>query len=251
MLKTVIVDDETENIDLLKLDLSAHADQIQVVDTFNDPFVALQFLKENKIDLLFLDISMPQMTGFEMLEKLEKYDFDVVFVTAYDGYALKAFEFCAIDYLLKPISVEKLDRAIERLLQKNKKMVDTTNLEMLLANMKGAFATRKKIAVPTFEGLEFLETEDILYVEADGAYSRIFLANNEKILVSKTLKDIENLLKVDNFARVHQSHIVNFLHVKRYIKGEGGTLILNNGKALQVSRANKVKLMNMVKFQKN
>lgn len=249
MLKAILIDDEQECLDVLEMELNSFCPDVQVVAKCLSGEEGIENIKNLKPELVFLDISMPKMSGFDMLAKLDKYNFDVVFVTAYDSFALTAFEFCAIDYLLKPVSPDKLIRAIERFNEKHKKTINLQNLEMLLANMRGSFGTRKNIAVPTLEGLEFIATDDILYAEADGAYAWIYLANKEKIIISRTLKDLEVLLNTDNFARIHQSYIVNFKHVKRYIKGEGGTLVLNNGQQLQVSRANKVKLMNLVKFQ--
>jgi two-component system, LytTR family, response regulator len=249
MPKSILIDDEQECLDVLEMELNVYCPEVQVMAKCLSGETGIENIKNLRPELVFLDISMPSMSGFEMLSRLDKYDFDVVFVTAFDSFALTAFEFCAIDYLLKPVSADKLIRAIERFNEKHKKTVNLQNLEMLLANMRGNYGTRKNIAVPTLEGLEFVATDDILYAEADGAYAWIYLSNKEKIIISRTLKDLEGLLKADNFARVHQSHIVNFKHVKRYIKGEGGTLVLNNGQQLQVSRANKVKLMNLVKFQ--
>jgi two-component system, LytTR family, response regulator len=161
---------------------------------------------------------------------------------------LTAFDFCAIDYLLKPVSKDKLIRAVDKVRATQNKQVDLGNLELLLANMRGGGVQQMpNIAVPTPEGLEFVLVNEILYAEADSNYSRIYLQNKEKILMSKTLKELETLLSNHPFVRIHQSYLVNLGHIKKYVKGEGGYVILNNGTTLQVSRANRIKLMDLVR----
>ncbi|MFN3852664.1 MAG: LytR/AlgR family response regulator transcription factor [Spirosomataceae bacterium] len=249
MIKTILIDDEQECLDVLEMELKSYCSDILIHSKCLSGEEGIRAIGQFNPELVFLDISMPSMNGFEMLSKLEKYNFDVIFVTAYDSFALTAFEFCAIDYLLKPVLPEKLIRAVERVREKHKKPINLQSLELLLANMRAGVQVRKTVAVPTVEGLEFIATDDIMYIEADSSYTWINLVNQEKIIVSRTLKDIELLLKGQNFARIHQSYLVNLQHVKRYVKGDNGTLVMNNGKLLQVSRANKMKLMNLVKFQ--
>ncbi|MCU0323771.1 MAG: LytTR family DNA-binding domain-containing protein [Spirosomaceae bacterium] len=249
MIKTILIDDEQECLDVLEMELKSYCSDILILSKCLSGEEGIRAIGQFNPELVFLDISMPNMNGFAMLSKLEKYNFDVIFVTAYDSFALTAFEFCAIDYLLKPVLTEKLIRAVERVREKHKKPINVHSLELLLANMRAGVQVRKTVAVPTVEGLEFIATDDIIYIEADSSYTWINLVNQEKIIVSRTLKDIELLLKGQNFARIHQSYLVNLQHVKRYVKGDNGTLVMNNGKLLQVSRANKVKLMNLVKLQ--
>lgn len=247
MLTAILIDDEKGCLDTLEIELQTYCTDVKVLAKFQSAEKALEILETIRPDMVFLDISMPQMNGFDFLLKIPKINFEVIFCTAYDAYALTAFEFCAIDYLLKPVSKDKLIRAVDKVRQKQSKQVDLQNLELLLANMRGGIHHKPNVAVPTAEGLEFISINDIIYAEADGNYSRIMMGNKEKILISRTLKDLEMLLSNHPFVRIHQSYLVNLTHIKKYIKGEGGYVVMNNGANLQVSRANRMKLMDLVR----
>jgi two-component system, LytTR family, response regulator len=248
MISAILVDDESECLDVLEAELIKNCPDFQVIGKFENPEKALSVIENTKFDVLFLDISMPVLNGFELLKKVQNIDFEVVFVTAYDNFALKAFEFCAVDYLVKPTSKESLLRATEKIRNKQKSLNMQQNIQLLLANMQKDLMKRQQVAVPTFEGLEFLNTNQIVYAKADGNYTLILLQNKEKILISKTLKEFEGILNDSNFARIHYSYLVNLDHVKKYIKGETGSVVLNDGTVLQVSRANKAKLMGLVRL---
>lgn len=248
MISVVLVDDETECLDVLEADLQRLCPDFQILQKFDNPLEALQFINQNHIDALFLDISMPLLNGFDLLKQVPNIDFDVVFVTAYDNFALKAFEFCAVDYLVKPTTKESIIRAADRIRNKHKNLNMKQNIALLLANMQKDIQKRQQVAIPTFEGLEFVNMQHISYAKADGNYTTIVLQNQEKIMISKTLKEFEGILNDSTFARIHNSYLVNLEHVKKYLKGEAGSVVLNDGTTLQVSRANKTKLMSMVKF---
>ena len=248
MISAILVDDEIECLDVLEAELLQYCPDIHVIAKFSNPPEAQKFIENTNFDVLFLDISMPKMNGFELLRQVKVTDFSVVFVTAYDSFALTAFDFCAVDYLVKPTSKESLLRAAERLREKRKTTIDQQNIALLLANMQNGLKNRQNIAVSTIEGLEFIAVQQISHAEADGNYTRIHLINNEKILITKTLKDLEGLLGNQDFSRIHNSFLVNMQHVKKYVKGDIGMVVMNDGTTLQVSRANKVKLMNMAKF---
>ena len=244
----ILIDDEKGCLESLEIDLQTYCPDVKVLAKCQSAEKALEVLAAITPDMIFLDISMPQMNAFDFLLKVPKINFEIIFCTAYDAFALTAFDFCAIDYLLKPVGKDKLIRAVDKVRIKQNKQVDLGSLELLLANMRGGGIHQlPNIAVPTAEGLEFVAVNEILYAEADGNYSRIFLQNKEKILISKTLKDLENLLSNHPFVRIHQSFLVNLGHIKKYIKGEGGYVVLNNGVSLQVSRANRIKLMDLVR----
>jgi two-component system, LytTR family, response regulator len=244
----ILIDDEKGCLDTLEIELKTYCPDVQVLAKCQSGENALEVLENIKPDMIFLDISMPVMNAFDFLLKVPKINFEIIFCTAYDAFALTAFDFCAIDYLLKPVSKDKLIRAVDKVRATQNKQVDLGNLELLLANMRGGGVQQMpNIAVPTPEGLEFVLVNDILYAEADSNYSRIYLQNKEKILMSKTLKDLETLLSNHPFVRIHQSYLVNLGHIKKYVKGEGGYVILNNGTTLQVSRANRIKLMDLVR----
>lgn len=247
MLTAILIDDEKGCLDSLEIELETYCPDVKVLAKCQSAEKALDVLQTLKPDMIFLDISMPQMNGFDLLLKIPKINFEVIFCTAYDAFALTAFDFCAIDYLLKPVAKEKLIRAVDKVRAKQTKQVDLQNLDLLLANMRGGIHHRPNIAVPTIDGLEFIAVNDIVYVEADGNYSRIWLANKEKILVSRTLKELETLLSSHHFVRIHQSYLINFTRIKKYVKGEGGYVVMDNGVSLQVSRANRMKLMDLVR----
>lgn len=248
MISVILVDDESECLDVLEAELNKSCPDFQVMAKFDNPEKALIFIKNNHFDVLFLDISMPIINGFELLTQLQTIDFEVVFVTAYDNYALKAFEFCAVDYLVKPTSKESILRAAERLRDKQKRTNMQQNIKLLLANMQKSTQKTQQVAIPTTEGLEFVNMTHIIYAKADGNYTTILLENKEKIIISKTLKEFEGILNDSVFARIHNSYLVNLGHVRKYIKGDTGWVVLNDGTTLQVSRANKAKLMNLGKF---
>ncbi len=247
MLTAILIDDEKGCLDTLEIELNTYCPDVKVLAKCQSAEKALEELETLIPDMIFLDISMPQINGFDFLLKIPKINFEVIFCTAYDAFALTAFEFCAIDYLLKPVSKDKLIRAVDKVRQKQHKQVDLQNLDLLLANMRGGVHHKPNIAVPTAEGLEFIAINDIVYAEADGNYSRIYMNNKEKTLISRTLKDLESLLSNHSFVRIHQSYLVNLAYIKKYVKGEGGYVVMNNGISLQVSRANRIKLMDLVR----
>lgn len=247
MLTAILIDDEKGCLETLEIELQTYCPNVKVLAKCQSAEKALEVLETFVPDMIFLDISMPQINGFDFLLKIPKINFEVIFCTAYDAFALTAFDFCAIDYLLKPVSKEKLTRAVDKVRLKQHKQVDLQNLELLLANMRGGIHHKPNVAVPTPEGLEFISITDIMYAEADGNYSRIFMMNKEKLLISRTLKDLESLLSNHPFVRIHQSYLVNLAYIKKYVKGEGGYVIMNNGTSLQVSRANRIKLMDLVR----
>ncbi len=239
LLKTVLIDDEMDCTNSLSIELEAYCPDIQVVAIFNLPDEAILFFQKEQPDVVFLDIEMDIMTGFDFLNKLKNITFDVVFVTAHDNYAVKAFEYCAIDYLVKPILKYRLIEAVEKI--KKKRLSNTSNLPNI-GLLQGAMLPT--IPIPTSDGLEFIRADEIVYIEADGNYSHIFMKNpKEKYYVSKSLKEIESLLINRNFLRPHNSFIVNCLYIKKHVRGAGGYLIMSNGQSIDVSRANKEKVV--------
>ena len=241
-LKAVLVDDEEHCIETLKWQLERHCPSVQVVKTFKSPVECLKFLMYNDIDLLFLDIEMPVLNGFDLLNALPKKDFALIFTTAYDEFAIKAIKQRAIDYLLKPIDRTELEKAVQ-LAVENKR-----DLELRLAELMKDMEMEsiEKFAIPTREGVELVNTSEIVRCESDSNYTHIYLANGKKYMVSKTLKEIEEQLLNESFVRVHQSHLVNMSHVMKYIKGTSGYLILNDGSEVPVSRRKKNDFMEKI-----
>lgn len=249
-MKVIIIDDEPDNVALLALQLARHCRQVEVVGQFTDSPSALLAVPTLHPDLLFLDIEMPMFNGFQLLEKLGNITFQVVFVTAYDQYAVQAFRFAALDYLLKPVDTVDLVKAVQRAEQARPHNGSTAasgwpeQFELLQAHYsKSGSAPPARIALPHANGLTFVETSQILYAESDSNYTNFVLANGEKYLVSKTLGDVQDMLESRNFLRVHRQYIVNLDHIKRLVRGEGTYLVLNNGTSIPVSRQQKDRLL--------
>lgn len=244
MIRTVIIDDEPHATKSLEILLSEDCPQVQVIASFNHPAEALVFLRSNQIDLVFLDIDMPFMNGFELLNRLAPINFDIIFVTAYDQYAIKAFKFSAFDYLLKPVDEVELINSVRKLENKSKKSTQNSNFEHLLEVFKSGQTSVKRIALPTLEGFEFVEVEKIIRCESDSNYTKIFLQNLPMMLVSRTLKEIEEILSDLPFIRVHNSHIIAKNHVKKYVKADGGYILMIDNAEIPISRARKEEVIN-------
>jgi len=192
ILKAIIVDDEQHCIDTLQWLIEKYSETVEIVNMFKSPVNAVKFLQENTVDIVFLDIEMPEMNGFDLLRKVKKVEFDVIFTTAYDEFALKAFQASAIDYLLKPIDKEALVSAVNKVKEKKKPSLLPEQIEILYDSLNTKKQYKERIAVPTQEGLYFVKSKEILYCISDSNYTHIHLIDNKKILVSKTLKEIEN-----------------------------------------------------------
>jgi len=244
-IKVLIIDDENNSIEALCYELNEFKDYIIVIDKCSSGKEGIDSIGKNNPNLVFLDIEMPGMNGFEMLEKIENINFDIVFTTAYDKFALKAFEISAMDYLLKPINNSDLKKVINKVKKRLDEPVIQKQLELLFEFMKNKNPDFPTIALPTMDTLEFVEIKDIVNCVSDSNYTYIYIKDGNKFYVSKTLKDVEKMLKGHNFVRVHHSHLVNILYIKRYIKGRGGELVLKNGDIIPVSRNKKEDLMKL------
>jgi two-component system LytT family response regulator len=240
MIRTVILDDEKHCIESLRLDLTKYCPEVDIVAACTSSKEGLQAIKKHKPDLVFLDIEMPWMNGFELLDLLQPVDFDVIFVTAYDSYALKAFRVSAVDYLLKPISKDDLISAVQRVLKK----VNESGTERIQALLDDYFTRQhqNRITIPEKDGYQFLDIPSILYAESDGNYSRIHIKDKPALFISMTLKDFEQKVAGNNFCRVHHSYLVNLDNVDKYVRSDGGYLVMKNGAIVPVSRAKKSEL---------
>ena len=238
MITATIVDDEPYSCETLATLLERYCPDVKVLDICYSAASALKSINEQKPQLLFLDIEMPHMNGFELLEKLPDIDFELVFTTSYDQYAIKAFRFSALDYLLKPIDQDDLRKAVQKAVNSTGH-VSPQQIKVLLEKLNHPTLIVNKIAIPTLEGLQMILVESIINCEADRNYTIINTKNKQKIVASKTLKEVEELLEDYPFIRVHHSHIVNMNEVERYVKGEGGYLLMSNGSNIDVSRSRK------------
>ena len=237
MIKAVIVDDEPKAIQSLSWELTNFSDEIEIIKTFSIPEDAITYLDSNSPDCLFLDINMPTMDGFQFLDKLSKKDFSVIITTAYDEYALKALKHEAIDYLLKPIDSDDLQDTIEKIKKHNAALYNVSKVEEVLLNFNNKF-DQKKITINTDGKLIFLKPDDILFVESDGNYSTIVMDNNQKIVITKKLKEVNEMLPDNYFFRIHNSYIINMNRIKEFIKTEGYVVMQSNHK-IPVARQRK------------
>lgn len=237
MIRAVIVDDELKAVQSLSWELSNFGDDIKVIKSFTNPEEAIAFLDQNELDCLFLDIQMPTMDGFQFLGKLRNKDFAVVITTAYNEFAIKALKHEAIDYLLKPIDSDDLKETIKKVEKYSLKWSTSNKIEEVLLNFNAKF-NQKKITINTDGKLIFLDADEIIYVESDGNYSTIVLENNPKIVITKKLKEMNELLPESQFFRIHNSFIINLKKIKEFIKTEGYVIMDSNHK-IPVARQRK------------
>ncbi len=239
MIKAIIIDDEHYGRQSLQQALEQYCPDVEILQSCESPEVGITTIRELKPDLVFLDVQMPNLSGFDVLQKLSPIDFEVIFVTSYDQYAIKAIKFSAIDYLLKPLDVDDLIHAVQRTRENLQKNGKQQRYQSVLHNINYASGKIEKLAVPTLEGIDFFRTDDIIYCEADGSYTTLYLAGHQKQVISKNLKDFENLLTGSGFCRVHNSHLINMGHIQKYIKGDGGYVILTDNHHVDISRRRK------------
>lgn len=245
-LTAIIIDDEKNSRDSLLKKIAQHCDNIEVVALCENAEEGIRAIDSVKPGIVFLDVEMPRMNGFTMLQQLANRDFELIFTTAYDHYAIQAIRYSALDYLVKPIETADLVSAVNRAVEKRKAPVANQRIENLLHNLVQDKNYRQRIAIPSLEGLQFIEQDDILYLEAKSNYTEIYLTERQKITVSKTLKDFEELLPTAVFIRIHHSHLINKHHVLKYIRGEGGQVVMRNGKTLDVARRKKEEFLKAI-----
>lgn len=241
-LKAIIVDDE-ENAASRLTDLvekKCH-ENIRLAGSFHSVDDGVAAIKSIRPQLVFLDVQIREQTGFDLLQKLPNKHFDVIFVTAFEKYAVQAFKFSAIDYLLKPVDPDDLVQAVEKIVSKKPPTNLFDRFQTLLENVDQLkqYTPPRKIVVPTISGFELLPVIDILRCQSDINYTTIFLQGGQKLVVAKTLKEFEELLSEFNFFRIHNSHLVNLAYIKSYHKGKGGSVVLTDGKELEVSQRRK------------
>lgn len=242
MLKAIIIDDEPDCVKLLALQLKMYCPQVQVVAGCTESETGYLKIKELLPDIVFMDIEMPVMNGFQLLEKIGSIQFSLVFVTAYDQFAVKAFRFSALDYLLKPIDGKDLKAAVEKAEQRHWPQPQQLNLlkEQLHGGTKNL---PDKIALPYQNGVIFAEIKNVIYCESDNNYSRIYTVDGKKYLVAKTLGDIQEVLEERNFLRIHRQYLINLSHIKKYVRGDGNYVIMSNDQSIPVARNQKERLV--------
>jgi two-component system, LytTR family, response regulator len=249
MIKALIVDDEKNSCEVLQLLLQESCPEVNVAGVAHSGADALALIQKLQPRLVFLDIEMPHMTGFQVLERLPSISFELIFTTSYDQYAIKAFKFSALDYLLKPVDREELEKAVQKVAQKMNNRLPQ-QLDILLQKINQPSIAVQRIALPTMQGLELVPVNTIISCSASNNYTEFDLSDKRKILVSRTLKEIEEMLEDYAFLRVHHSHLVNLNEITRYIKGEGGYLIMTDGSKVDVSRSRKELLMHKLQLSR-
>jgi two-component system LytT family response regulator len=239
MISTIIIDDEEDGQEALKIAIEKYCPDVLIKAVGGSAEEGIELIKNHKPDLVFLDIQMPRMSGFDVLQKVAPITFEVIFVSAHDQYAIKAIKFSALDYLLKPVDVDDLIHALEKVKLRLHSKNHSHQYQSVINNIRYRSEKIKKLAVPSLEGIDLFDTDDIIYCKAEGSYTTLFLTNKQHKLISRNLKDFENLLEESGFCRVHHSFLVNLKHVKRYVKGEGGYVILTDDHHVDISRRKK------------
>jgi two-component system LytT family response regulator len=246
----LIVDDLEIHRENLRNQLSAISNQIDSIFEVNNVKGAIEILMNEQIDLIFLDVEMPEVSGFDLIKLVPKelLTFEVIFVTAYDRYAIQAIRNSALDFILKPVQQNELTDAFNKFIEKRNEKLEVLNHKLLhLIHSKENTKSTNRIGLPTMQGYIFINEEDIIQCEADNTYTIFQLTNNKKIVVSKTLKECEETLNKNIFFRLHHSHLVNLGFVREYVRGEGGHVVLTNEQIVPVSRSKKQTFLSMVK----
>ncbi|MBY5956751.1 LytTR family DNA-binding domain-containing protein [Membranicola marinus] len=243
-LSAVIIDDEAKGRLALREKINNYCPTVEIVDEAADGLQGVDIITQHDPDIVFLDIEMPRMDGFEMIQMLPGVDFHIIFTTAYDHYAIKAIKYSAFDYLLKPVDIEELKSAVDRAGHYPVKWTHD-KISTLQDNLRSQ-PNLGKIAIPTMEGLLFFNTADIVHLEAQSNYTMIYFEEHPKLLASRTLKEFEELLPADLFYRTHHSHIINLHFIKKYIRGEGGQIQLQNNDFVPLSRRKKQRFLEVI-----
>lgn len=242
MIRSIIIDDEQHCIKALLTDLQKHCPSVEVAGTCYSAKEGIMAIKKLNPDLVFLDVEMPWMNGFEMLEVLGDTSFSIIFTTAHDEFAARAFRISAVDYLLKPIDGGDLKTAVQKVEKKMDEGSNLLHISNLLRNMRQPSADQK-IALPQREGYEFVDVSSIIYCQAEGAYTKVFITDKKPMLISRTLGDVEELLPPEMFQRIHHSTLINITYVSQFLRTDGGYIVLKNGEKLSVSKGKKDMLM--------
>ncbi len=244
-IKAILIDDELNSLQNLERKLQEFCPDVDIVAVTQKPEDGLLLIRQHQPEVVFLDIEMPRMSGFRLLEELGEYDFNIIFTTAYNNYSIDAIRISAFDYLVKPIGIEDLQKAVERL-AKPKGAQTKEKIDILKKSLSDNRSQEDKIAISTSEGIEFVPIKNILHIESKSNYSKIYLPEDKTIMVSKILKDFEEMLSSYNFLRIHNSHLINLNYIKKYIRKHGGQVMLQDGTVIEISRRKKEEFLKMI-----
>jgi two-component system, LytTR family, response regulator len=245
MLKAILVDDELNSLQNLQLKIQEYCPAIRIVAQSQRPEEAIILIQQHKPDVIFLDIEMPRMSGFKMLEQMSDIDFEIIFITAYNHYAINAIRISAFDYLVKPVSIEDLQQTVGRLEEFTAKK-SKERAEVLKRNLANPKTQEDQMAIPTQDGLEFIQIKQIVRIESSSNYSKIVLQQGKTLLVTRQLKDFEELLEDYRFYRIHHSHLINLNYIAKYVRGDGGQITMHNGDMIDVSRRKKEVFLKLI-----
>ncbi|HEY0744804.1 MAG TPA: LytTR family DNA-binding domain-containing protein [Chryseosolibacter sp.] len=244
MLKAILVDDHKDDMLVLSMLLRKTSPEVEIMAEFTDANEAAEQIGKLKPDVIFLDVQMRETDGFEVLSRLTTRDFEVIFITSHEKFALRAIKAGAIDYLVKPVQPQELKAAIEKVITRRSNP-SAVQMEMLLNYFKPNKPKVRRVALTASDHLMFVEANDIIYCESDSNYTTFFLKSGEKVVISKTLKDVEEILAQDDFFRIHASYLVNMKHVAKFTRGDSGSVVMSNGQHLSVSRKKKDEFFEM------
>lgn len=245
MIRCILIDDEKNALEMMEWLLKTYCPQVEILAMCTSAEQGIEAIHKYRPDVVFLDIEMPKMNGFDMLEQFDKLFFDVVFCTAYDQFAIKAFKYSALNYLLKPVDPEDLKATVQRI-EERKVLPTREQFELLLQSIhQSRKETPQRIALTTGDGMIFVPTADIIYCEAESNYTTIVLSGGKKIVVSKVLKDIDEALSGPDFCRVHSSYLINVNRIKKYVRGDGGYLVMDDDATVSISRNRRQEFMEL------
>jgi two-component system, LytTR family, response regulator len=241
----ILIDDELSSLQNLQQKLIEFCPDVKVIATTQKPEEAIILIQQHKPDVIFLDIEMPRMNGFRMLDEINEFDFEIIFTTAYNHYAVDAIRMSAFDYLMKPIAIKDLQNAVERL-AKQQQLQTKDKLGVLKNSLQNTKSQEEKIVIPTSEGMEFIAINTILHIESSSNYSKIYFVDGKNILVTKLLKDFEEILIPYRFYRIHNSHLINLKYIEKYIRIDGGQVRLTDGTTLDIARRKKEEFLKLI-----
>lgn len=244
-LHVVLVDDEINSLQNLQQKLVEFCPEVKILAISQQPEEAIGMIRQHRPDAIFLDIEMPKMSGFRMLDELTDIPFHVIFTTAYNHYAIDAIRISAFDYLVKPVAVKDLQNAVERLI-KHQHQFTRERLDVLRQGLQEKRSQEDQIAIPTGDGIELLQIKTIIRIESSSNYSKIYFQNSPPLLVTRLLKDFEEMLQSYQFYRIHNSHLINLCYIRKYIRGDGGQVIMQNGDEIDVARRKKDEFLKLI-----
>lgn len=243
MIKTIIIEDEKKSLEMLAAIIKKNCPELEIVGLAGGVNEGVELINARKPELVFLDISMPDGSGFDLLERVAGNKFELIFATASDQHAIRAIKYSACDYLLKPIDIDELKLAVDKVVKKKNAIPNMENLQFLIQHLKRADENFQKITLPTGNAYEIVNVKDIIRCEADGSYTMFYLTDKRKLMVSVGLKHYEELLPETDFIRVHHHHLINMAHVVRFLKEDGGYAVMSDGTKIEISRRKKEAFM--------